>query len=248
MKITAIKTEAVQPGQHQLDDLIDKYIQRLPERTVLAVSSKVVSICEGQIVDINTTDRQKLLREEADYYRSPRSNPHNYTVTIKNNQLIAAAGVDYSDGHYVLWPADPQHTTNMLRRHLVARFKHPVGVILTDNHSVPLRRGTTGFALAHSGFEALKNYIGHPDVFGHRIGFKMTNVADALAASAVLAMGDGAEQQPIAIIEDPASVVFQNRDPSKDELALQTVEPSDDLYSELLLGVPWDKSPDKLVS
>ena len=39
-----------------------------------------------------------------------------------------------------------------------------VGVIITDSRTTPLRWGVTGFSIAYSGFEPLKNYIGTKDI------------------------------------------------------------------------------------
>ena len=66
-------------------------------------------------------------------------------------------------------------------------------------------------------------------------------VADALATAAVLAMGEGNEQTPLAVIEDVPFVQFQQRNPNKKELTELTIDPKDDLYAPLLKGVKWRK-------
>jgi len=45
------------------------------------------------------------------------------------------------------------------------------------------------------------------------------NVADALAAAAVLLMGEGKEQTPLAVLTDLPFVTFQDHNPSPAELA-----------------------------
>ena len=55
-----------------------------------------------------------------------------------------------------------------------------------------------------------------------------TDVADSLATSAVLCMGEGKEQQPLAIITD-APVVFTDK-VKKSELI---IDPKKDIYAPL---------------
>ena len=55
-----------------------------------------------------------------------------------------------------------------------------------------------------------------------------TDVADSLATSAVLSMGEGREQQPLAVITK-APVVFSNKVSRKELL----IDPREDLYQPL---------------
>jgi F420-0:gamma-glutamyl ligase len=154
------------------------------------------------------------------------------------------AGVDESNanGYYVLWPRDPQQVANEVRVYLRERFsRRQVGAIITDSKTTPLRWGVTGVAIAHSGFLALNDYIGQPDVFGRTLQMTKVNVADALAATAVLVMGEGSEQTPLAVIGDLPFVTFQERDPSPEEQRGRWIDVEDDLYAPLLQGVEWHK-------
>jgi dihydrofolate synthase / folylpolyglutamate synthase len=67
------------------------------------------------------------------------------------------------------------------------------------------------------------------------------NVVDALAAAAVLVMGEGSEQTPLAIISDLPFVTFYDRDPSMEELQQLRIAIDDDLYGPLLTSVRWRK-------
>jgi F420-0:gamma-glutamyl ligase len=104
-----------------------------------------------------------------------------------------------------------------------------------------MRWGVTGMSLAHSGFGALKNYIGEKDLFGREFKFEKLNIADSLAASAVLVMGEGSEQTPLAIIEDLPQVEFLERNPTNEELKELKINIEDDLYAPLLKSVMWRK-------
>lgn len=244
MKVFPIKTETVVYGKTDLLAFLKKNLNRLKEESIVAITSKIVSISEGSIIKIGKIGKDALIKQESDYFISRHYNKYNLTLTIKNNVLIPSAGVDESNGngYYILWPRDPQKTANNIRKFLISTFrlKH-VGVIITDSKTTPLRRGTTGVAIAHSGFLALKDYIGKPDIFGRKIAVTMLNIAEALASSAVVEMGEGGEQMPIVVIQDVPFVNFQNRNPNKKELKELNIELDEDLYAPILQAAEWKK-------
>jgi len=67
------------------------------------------------------------------------------------------------------------------------------------------------------------------------------NIMDALAVAAVLTMGEGKEQTPIAVIQDVSFVKFQQRNPTKKELKDLRIAMQDDLYAPVLKSVGWRK-------
>ncbi|MCL5970508.1 MAG: coenzyme F420-0:L-glutamate ligase [Patescibacteria group bacterium] len=244
MKISALKTNKIDSNRHpDLFSILNRYLRTLKERSVLVITSKIVSICEGRVIKIGTTDKIELIHQEAEYYLPP-DNIYNISLTIKNNLLAPTAGIDESNGngYYILWPKNPQKTANCVRSYLQNRFNlHQVGVVITDSKTTPLRWGTTGIALAHSGFAALKDYIGNKDIFGRKLKVTKANIMDALASAAVVVTGEGNEQTPLAIIEDVPFVKFQNRNPTNKELKDLKIALKDDLYGPLLTSVPWKK-------
>ena len=158
--------------------------------------------------------------------------------------LIPTAGIDESngDGYYILWPRDPQQTANDVRAYLQRRFHRThVGVIITDSKTTPLRVGVTGIALACSGFQALNDYVGTKDLFGRALLITKVNVVDALATAAVLVMGEGSEQTPLAVLGELPFVTFQDRDPSPAEVQQLRIAVEDNLYGPLLTSVQWHK-------
>jgi F420-0:gamma-glutamyl ligase len=65
-----------------------------------------------------------------------------------------------------------------------------------------LRTGTTGFALATSGFDAVIDERGKQDLFGNTMRITQRAVADGLAAAAVVVMGETNERIPAVLIRD----------------------------------------------
>ena len=190
MLIQSIKTHPVTQSDTDIFGILDQFITSLEEGSIVAVTSKIVAICEGNIRPIVGTSKEELIYSESDEYLDA-PNPYGVVLTIKNNILIASAGIDESNGdsHFILWPRDPQASANRIREYLVKKFNlHKIGVIITDSVTRPLRWGVTGISIAYSGFHALRDYRDTPDIFGRHLHFTQSNLSDGLAAAAVLVM------------------------------------------------------------
>ncbi len=218
MQYIPVKTRIMNPPQDDLFDVLDKALFDVQEGDIVAVSSKVVAIHEGNCVPVDSIDKKELVAKEAElciprtYWSSP--------LTIKHSAFIGTAGIDESnaDGHYVLLPKDPFASAKSIHDYLTKRFAiKNIGVVITDSHSSPLRRGATGVAIGFWGFHPTINHVGKPDLFGREFRIEVSNIADALAAGAGLVMGETDECQPVVIIRDTPSVTFVDAH-TKDEL------------------------------
>lgn len=244
MTVTAVRTRRVTAGDIPLEELLDEAVERLEPGSIVAISSKIVALCEGRVVPHEGTDRAALIEREAQLYLPRSSSRYDVSLAIKGNVLIPSAGVDESNtgGDFVLWPADPQVSANTAWQHLTGRFgTNEVGVIITDSTTMPLRMGVCGIPIAHCGFRALNDFVGTRDLFGRPLEMTRANVALGIAAAAVAVMGEAAEQTPLAIVADLPFVQFQEREPTAAELESLTIAPEDDLYAPLLQAVKWEK-------
>ena len=209
MIIRPIKTHVFQEGG-DLSAFIADYFKKLPERSVIVATSKIVALAERRTaVADNAQAKEKLIRAESDL-----AIPTKYVwLTVKDGMVMASAGIDESNanGKLILLPKDSFKTARNLRNKLRQKYSvRHLGVLITDSRIVPLRAGVTGIAVGYAGFRGIKDYRGTPDIFGRKFKFSRTNIADGLAAAAVLVMGEGNEQQPLAIIER-APVEFCDR-------------------------------------
>lgn len=245
MKIDAVKTRIIEAGDVSLTDLLAESIHDLPENSVVAISSKVVALCENRVVDIDTITRADLVKREADYYLPPEFSQYNYGFAITKGTLIASAGIDESNGggHWVLWPKDPFASANSARQFLREKFNRKnIGVIITDSNCLPpLRRGTIGIVVAWSGFDALRDLRGTRDLFDHEFKVSVSAIAGGLAAAANVAMGEGAESTPLAIISEADFVKFVDHEPTPEDIAETFVDKEEDLYAPFLNSVKWQK-------
>lgn len=244
MEINSLKTHKILPKESILK-IIKQYVTRVPERSILVITSKIISLSQNRIVNKHEVqDKFELVREEADLFlEGDYSEKYGICLTIKNGILIPTAGIDESnsDGNYILYPINIQEEAtniwNFLRKHYQ---KSEIGVLITDSHTTPLRRGVVGIALGWCGFQPLHNYIGKPDIFGNLLRVTQTNILDTLASSAVFVMGEGNEQTPMALISSVGiNVVFQQEAPSKEEIESISISLEDDLYAPLIKAADW---------
>lgn len=248
MQIKAIKTHRVALLE-SLEKVLDQYVLDLEERSVVAITSKIVSVCEGRCVQKSTINKYELIKREADCMLKQDHNPYDLYLTIKDGLLIPSAGIDESnvDNVYVLYPSNVWESAENIWRYL--RKKHNIaelGVLITDSHTTIMRRGVTGITLGWCGMEPLYSYIGKPDLYEQPLKVTQINIVDALATSAVFVMGEGNEQTPIAILSDIPHMTFLQRPASPEEKLSIIMNPSEDLYAPLLQSVKWDSSGDRV--
>lgn len=246
MIVKAIRTRKFLPPKDNLWELLTGNIKSLRENSVVAVTSKIVSIGEGRCVAVDKISKDELAIKEADKYIPRIASPGGWILhTLKNNMLIASSGVDESNGanFYILWPKDPKASAKKIWDFLKKKYKvKNLGVIITDSRLVPLRRGVVGIAIAYFGFKPLRDYRGKLDLFGREFKMETSNIPDSLATAAVLEMGEGAEQQPVAIITEVPQIEFINKEykpkSSNDSFEIPQKE---DMFYPFLSSVKWQR-------
>jgi len=247
MIVRTVKTRVLKPPKDDLLQAISYSVRSIKEKSIVVITSKVVSIWQGRCVLRKFyPDKDKLVMQEADFYLPRSLVPGAWCMhTLKNNVFIPSAGIDESNaaGYYILWPRDSKRTAKELWDWLRKKYHvKNLGVVITDSHTIPLRRGVLGISLAHYGFAPLKDYRGTPDLFGRLLKMTQTNIADGLAATAVMLMGEGSECTPVCIIEDVPWVKFVLK-PQKSKVPFSSFEikTKEDLYYPLLSSVRWRK-------
>ncbi len=220
MNITPIKTRKINPPQDDLYKILDKYCPKLEEGDILLITSKILAIHQGQCFPMKEVkDKDKLIKSEADISIPRKECPGEYAMlTIKNNTLIPSAGIDESNanGYYILWPKSPEKEAKLICQYLKKKFKiKKLAVIITDSHTTPLRSGTQGISIGFYGLKPLRDYRGKLDLFGRKLEVSQINIVDSLASIGTLAMGEGKECTPLALVRE-ARVQFTNKETFKD--------------------------------
>lgn len=225
MLITPIVTRVFRDSE-SVSSFVQEHMPVLADGSVLAITSKIVAVAEGRVKQKGEVkSKEDLIRGESE--RVARSNVA--WITLKDGMVMANAGIDESnaDGRYILLPSDSFVSSQRIREQLLSFYGiSNLGVLITDSKTPPFRKGSMGMALGYAGFKGLRDYRRQCDIFGRPFRNSQANIADALAAAAVVTMGEGDEHCPLAVITD-APVEF-SVDTKRNELC---VAPENDMYS-----------------
>ncbi len=231
MIVTPIKTRIFRENE-DLIAFIRAHVKKIPERSVLVVTSKIVALAEGRVMSLaSEREKAEVIKRESEYAIKTKW----AWLTIRDGAIMASAGIDESNanGKMILFPKDCHKSAKKIYKKIKKLYKlKKFGILITDSRIMPLRSGTVGMGMGFFGFKWLKSYIGKSDIFGRRFEASKVNVADSLATSAVFCMGEGRERMPLAIIED-ISVEWSER-VSKKYLRIPL---RDDLYRPLFVGI-----------
>lgn len=247
MRLTSFKTPVVRAGD-DLWQVLRGALIGIPEYSVIVITSKIIALCEGSVLPKVTGTKEEqhaVVKQEAEMYVDPSASKYNAMLAIKHDILSVNAGVDMSnaDNQYVLLPKDPYKTAADIWQFFKKEYGvQTVGVLITDSKTFPLKWGTMGTALAHAGFKGIRDMIGEKDLFGHEMSMTQVNIAEGLAAAAVLTMGEVAEQTPICVIQNIPQIEFQDHPPTPEEIAKLHISIEDDVYAPILMAAPWKKN------
>lgn len=209
MKIISIKTRIFCENENLLNFIL-KYIKKIPENSIIVITSKIVALSEGRFSIVkNKKEKEKFIKKESDLVVKTKF----AWLTIKNGMIMASAGIDESNanGKIIFLPKDSFYSANFIRNYLLKKYKvKNLGILITDSQTFPLRAGVIGSALGYAGFKGIRDYRGKPDIFGRKMKISRTNIADCLATTAVLSMGEGDEKKPLAVIYN-APVLFKDK-------------------------------------
>lgn len=208
MQVRPIKTRIFKEGKDLLV-FIKKHVPKLRNGSILVITSKIVALAERRTIgSVSSAQKAAVIRKESTWSMKTKY----VWLTEKDGMILANAGVDESnaDGKLILLPKDSYAAAAKLRAALKKHYKlTKLGIVITDSRIMPLRAGVVGVALGYVGFRGLRDYRGKKDIHGRKLKFTQTDIADSLATTAVLAMGEGSERQPLAIITE-APVEFRD--------------------------------------
>jgi coenzyme F420-0:L-glutamate ligase / coenzyme F420-1:gamma-L-glutamate ligase len=214
----------VRPGD-DLAALLIAAIERgglAPRRhDIVVVTQKIVSKAEGRYLDLATVEPsgparelaaltgkdarlvEAILSESAEILRAA---PGVIVAATRQGLVLANAGVDQSNvadeggQRVLLLPKEPDGSARNIKRHLDAHFGSDIGVVISDSAGRAWRLGTVGLAIGAAGVPSLWDRRGERDLAGRALEVTEVGFADAVAAAAVLSMGEAAEGRPAALL------------------------------------------------
>jgi dihydrofolate synthase / folylpolyglutamate synthase len=201
---------------------------------IVVITSKIVAIHEGHTALKSHYTKDDLIPTVADAYMSRETHRYGFALSIIHHALISSAGIDASNGgdYWTLLPKDPFASARAWRQKMCDHFGlHRLGVVITDSHCIPMRRGVVDISIGFWGFNPLKDHRGQPDLFGEPLKVTLGNAVDSLAAATGWMMGQADESTPVVIVRDWPDVVF---DATTDYRPGFLIDPDDDVFTDLL--------------
>ena len=211
----------------QRDDDITQLLRNAMKQTgfslargdVLIVSHTIVSVAEGTVyeeamivpseraceiaakgfgsetrVEVALHEASEIIREE----------PVLVTKT-KQGLITDFSGVDESnapEGTLIVLPEDPDKSALRIHNSISKMVGFPVPVIITDTQGRPWREGAVNLAIGLAGLSPFTENKGALDIHGKALRSSLVCIADEIAASAELVMGQADEKVPIAVVRD----------------------------------------------
>lgn len=218
----------------------------LQDGDVVVVAQKIISKSEGRLVRLDDVDPSPAAVElAAETGKDPRlvelilressalvrKKPGVIIVRHRLGFVSANAGIDQSNVEHahgecaLLLPEDPDLTAGRLREALIQTTGKRLGVIVSDSMNRPWRLGTIGCAIGSAGISVLDDRRGQRDLYDRELMVTVCNRADAIAAAAVLVMGETTERIPVVLVqglppEDSAQVAHDCIRPLSEDLFL----------------------------
>jgi coenzyme F420-0:L-glutamate ligase/coenzyme F420-1:gamma-L-glutamate ligase len=208
--------------------------QALSGDDVVIVAQKIVSKSEGRLRDlVAVAPGDEARRIAAATAREPaavqlildesteilRAHPAAIIARHRTGHVLANAGIDASNieggeaGTVLLWPEDPDVSARAIREEIEVLTGVRPAVIIADSMGRAWRVGTVGTAIGCAGLVPVDDRRGQSDLFGRVLQATIVAIADSLAAVATLAMGEGAEGTPAAIVRGAGRWVTHEHGP-----------------------------------
>lgn len=202
---------------------------------VIVLAQKIVSKQEGrafELADVQANDDayriasqtarepemvQLILDESSELLRTT---PAAIIARHKTGHVLANAGIDASNieggdrGRVLLWPQDPDASARKIREQIIAITGVKIGVVIADSMGRAWRIGTVGTAIGCAGLVVVEDKRGAAkDLYGRVLQATQIAIADSISALAVLAMGEGDEGTPAALVRGASRWVGDDEGP-----------------------------------
>lgn len=243
-----------------LDSLLENDIQ-IQDGDIIIIASKIISIIEGNQISLSEITQ---IREEANI-TAEKSNLDPCFVEVvfreadeiigavpgailalKNNIIQANAGADRSnsggDKFLIVLPEDPSQSADRIRQSIYSETNKKIGIIIADSKTHPLRRGTSGFALAVSGFVPIIDDRGSSDLYGHKMVITTRAIADNIVCGAEILMGESNQRIPLVLARGCKDMITFDDSDTESHNELMKISPEYCLY----MGPLWHNRKTKM--
>ena len=184
---------------------------------VVIVSHSIVSVAEGSMYtlsEVTPTEKARQIASGKDHseeiieialQESSEIIREEPVLITKTHQgfITDYSGVDESnapDGKAIVLPRDPDASARRVHEIISKEVGFSIPIIITDTQGRPWKRGAVNLAIGVAGMSPFVVNKGKSDIYGKELRSSLVCVADEIAASAELVMGQADEKVPIAIV------------------------------------------------
>lgn len=186
---------------------------------ILLIAETLISKAEGSYLDLTKINPSPEVIELAEKCKKEPElveaiiNESKEIIAIGPNCIIsetkhgfvcANAGIDESNvenGLATPLPKNPDKSAQLIRESLKNENYKNIGIIITDTQGRAFRNGAVGVSVGCSGISPLWKRMGEKDLYGRKLQTTEIAIADELAASASLLMGQSNEGIPVVLIK-----------------------------------------------
>ena len=226
LNLVAIENIPLIEPKDNIAEIIFKAIKasktKICKGDIFVVAQKIISKSEGRYVFLNDvipskealklskqTDKDPRLVELIlkESIKVVRSRQGVIVVEHKLGFIHANAGIDRSNidsdnknPKVLLLPKNPDKSALKLKNDLSNLLNTSIGVIINDSAGRAWRNGIVGIAIGSSGVSVLSDLRGKKDLFGKTLEVTEVGLADELASSASILMGQANEGLPVILV------------------------------------------------
>jgi coenzyme F420-0:L-glutamate ligase len=242
--VYGIFTGLLEPGDDIVGRVItavgDTDVKKICDRDILLFAESPLSTIEGrniQLAEITPGNRAvelakkydldpriaEIVIEESDEILGGISG---FLLTARGNLVLPNAGVDESnapDGWVTRLPEDANVSATRIRKEIRVRTGKEVAVIIIDSRTHAMRLGVSGVAIGCSGILPITDECGKLDLFGRKLCVTHRAIADLLASTAELLMGEANEGVPVVLVRGYPYIFAEGAN-------IESISPDEDIF------------------
>jgi len=190
---------------------------KLEEGDILLIAETLISKAEGNYIDLNkikpsskadelaqkTGKTPQLIEAIINESKEIIAVGPNFIISeTKHGFVCANAGIDESNvknGLATPMPENPDKSAAKIYNSLKNEVNGNLAIIITDTQGRAFRNGAIGTAIGCCGISPLWERAGEKDLYGRKLETTEIAIADELAASASILMGQANEGIPVVL-------------------------------------------------
>ena len=190
---------------------------KLEEGDILLIAETLISKAEGNYIDLNkikpsskadelaqkTGKTPQLIEAIINESKEIIAVGPNFIISeTKHGFVCANAGIDESNvknGLATPMPENPDKSAAKIYNSLKNEVNGNLAIIITDTQGRAFRNGAVGVAIGCCGISPLWERAGEKDLYGRKLETTEIAIADELAASASILMGQANEGIPVVL-------------------------------------------------